>query len=407
MMRISTSMMYDANVASMNLQQTKLLQTQQQLATGRRLLNPSIDPAASVQALDVTQADATNTQYSANRGSAKATLTLMDTTLQNTTAVLQGIRSDMMTAGSGSLSNSQRQAIATSLSGQLQQLLGLANSTDGTGNYLFSGFQANTQPFVNTAAGYAYMGDSGQKLTQISSNLQVGATQSGSDIFMRVKNGNGTFVTQAGAGNTGSGLTSQGSVVTPAALTGNNYSVAFTVAAGVTTYSVTNTTTGLPVAGMTGQPYTSGQSISFDGLQFAVQGAPANGDTFTVAPSSNVSLFKTVSDFINALNTPVTAGNVAQATAMTASVNTAINNLDAGMGSVSTANANVGASLQVIDSTQTTGDSLGLNYKQALSQLQDTNFTQAASDLAQQQLALQAAQKSFAQVSNLSLFTYM
>ena len=77
------------------------------------------------------------------------------------------------------------------------------------------------------------------------------------------------------------------------------------------------------------------------------------------------------------------------------------------MTNVSTANADVGSNLQVIDSTQVTGDNLGVTYKSSLSQLQDTNFTQAATDLAQQQLALQAAQKSFAQVSNLSLFTYI
>ena len=53
------------------------------------------------------------------------------------------------------------------------------------------------------------------------------------------------------------------------------------------------------------------------------------------------------------------------------------------------------------------GDNLGLNYKQTLSNLQDTDYNKAATDLAQQQLSLQAAQKSFVQVSNLSLFTYM
>lgn len=406
-MRISTSMIYDFNVAAMNLQQARVLQTQEQIATGTRLLNPSIDPAASVQALDLTQADATNTQYTANRVSAKNTLTQMDTTLQSVTSVLQSIRTEMITAGNGSLSNSARQGIATNLTGQLQQLVSLANSTDGAGNYLFSGFQTGTQPIANTAAGYAYFGDDGQKLTQVSSNLQIGATQSGAEIFMRVKNGNGTFVTQAAAGNTGSGIATQGSVTNPALLTGNSYSVAFTVAAGVTTYSVTNTTTGLPVAGMTNQPFTSGQAISFDGMQFNIQSAPANGDQFTVAPSSNVSIFKTIADLVTALNTPIVSGNAAQSTAMSASILNSINNLDSSMSNVSTANASVGSNLQVIDSTQTTGDNLGVTYKSSLSQLQDTNFTQAATDLAQQQLALQAAQKSFAQVSNLSLFTYI
>ena len=395
-MRISTSMIYDTNVATMNQQQAALMQTQQQLATGVRLINPSIDPAASAQALAVTQANATNTQYAANSTTAQSTLTLMDTALQSATSTLQSIRSQMISAGNGNFTASQRQSIAASMNGQLQQLVSLANSTDGIGNYLFSGFQSKTQPFANTAAGYAYFGDSGQNKTQVSSTLQVGTAQSGADIFMRVKNGNGTFVTQAAA-NTGTGVATQGSVVNPALLTGNNYSVVFSVVAGSTTYSVTNTTTGSPVAGMSGQPFTNGQAISFDGMQFNIQGVPANGDQFTVAPSSNVSIFKTVADFVTALNTPAAVLGIANA----------VNNLDAGISSVSNANATVGINLQLIAAAQTTGTNLGLNYQQTLSQLQDTNYTQAATTLAQQQLALQAAQKSFVQVSGLSLFNYM
>ena len=393
-MRISTSMIYDINVATMNQQQASLLQTQQQLATGVRLINPSIDPAAAAQALAVTQANATNTQYTANSSTAQGTLSIMGTTLQNVTSSLQSIRSQMISAGTN-LTTSQRQSLATSLNAQLQQLVSLANSTDGTGNYLFSGFQAKTQPFSNTAAGYAYFGDSGQTKTQVSSTLQVGTTLSGADIFMRVKNGNGTFVTQAAATNTGTGVASQGSVVNPALLTGNNYSVAFSVIAGSTTYSVTNTSTGTVLS--TGNAYVSGQAISFDGMQFNIQGAPANGDQFTVAPSSNVSIFKTISDFVTALNTPTATLNIANA----------VNNLDAGISSVSNAAAIVGTNLNLITAAQATGSSLGLNYQQTLSQLQDTNFAQAATTLAQQQLALQAAQKSFVQVSGLSLFTYM
>lgn len=406
-MRISTSTIYDNNVAAINQQQARLQQTQLQVATGHRLLTPSVDPAAAAQAIEVSQADSANTQYAVNRNMAKSTLSMMDTTLMSVTSVMQDIRTEMLNAGSSSLTNANRQSIATSLSSRLQQLVSLANSTDGTGNYLFSGFQSRTQPFVDTAAGIAYFGDDGQKLTQISSSRQLGATQSGADIFMRMKNGNGTFVTQAAATNTGSGISSQGSVVNPALLTGNNYNIAFSVVGAVTTFSVTNTTTGLPVAGMTAQPYTSGQAISFDGMQFDIQGVPANGDQFTVAPSTNVSIFKTVSDFINALNTPITPGNVAQTAAMTASFKTAINNVDRSFDNINNANAVVGSAINEIDAAQATGDNLGLQYKQTLSQLQDTDYAKGASDIAQQLLSLQAAQKSFVQVSNLSLFTYM
>ncbi len=407
MMRISTNMIYDSSVATMNQQQSRLLQTQQQLATGKRLINPSIDPAAAVQAMDITQADAINTQYAANRISAQNTLTQMDITLQGATSLLQTTRESLIQAANTGIVNTERQGLATALESQLQQLVGLANTKDGTGSYLFSGFQSKTQPFADTVAGYAYFGDAGQKSVQISTGQQVPTSISGADIFMRVPNGNGTFVTQATATNTGSGVVSQGSVVNSALLTGNSYSLSFTVAAGVTTYSVTNTTTATPVAGMTGLPYTSGQAISFDGMQFAVSGALVNGDSFTVQSSSNVSLFQTIADTAALLRAPITPGNPAQMAALSAGVAAALKTLDTAMQKISVANAGVGSNLQGIDVAQVTGDNMGLNYKQTLSQLQDTNFAQAATDLAQQQLALQAAQKSFAQVSGLSLFTYL
>jgi flagellar hook-associated protein 3 FlgL len=59
------------------------------------------------------------------------------------------------------------------------------------------------------------------------------------------------------------------------------------------------------------------------------------------------------------------------------------------------------------DSLKASGDSLALQFQQTLSQLQDLDYNKAMSDLSQQQLSLQAAQKSFVQVSGLSLFSYM
>lgn len=404
-MRISTSMIYDSNVTTLNQQQAKLLLTQQQLATGRRLITPSIDPAAAAQALNISHADATNTQYTTNRNMLKGTLTQMDSALQSITSVMQDVRTNLVGASYSAYTDSERLNMASALQGRLDQLVSMANTTDGTGSFIFSGFQSKTQPFSNTPAGYAYFGDDGKKLLQVSDTLQVGAPQSGADIFMRVKNGNGSFATQPVATNTGTGQMNQGSVTNPAALTGNNYSVSFAVAAGVTTYSVTNVTTGAAL--QTAQPYSAGQSIAFDGMQMAVQGAPANGDQFTVAPSSNVSIFKNIADAIAALKIPIAAGTAAQATALAASLSSAIGNLDKGLSSVSTANTVVGVNLNAIDSAQAMGDNLGISFKQTLSGLQDTDYNKAATDLAQQQLSLQAAQKSFVQVSNLSLFTYM
>jgi len=400
-MRISSNTIFDSNVAAMGQQQIRLMQTQQQIASGKRLSSASTDPVAATRALDITQSDAINNQQASSRAAARHTLSLAESTLQGVTTLLQDVRTAAVYAGNGTLNSSDRATLATDLSGRLQELVGLANSTDGVGNYLFSGFQSKTQPFVDTPAGMGYFGDDGQRLAQVSATRQMAASDSGADVFMRIRNGNGTFVTQATAGNSGSGVISAGAVVNPAALTGNNYSISFSMAAGVSNYSVINTTTGLPVPGMTAQPYTSGQAITFDGMRLDIQGAPASGDSFAVTPSSNESVFKTISNLIATLNAPVVGSN------LTNGLNRGINNLDNALGNVLTVRATLGLRLNEIDALQTTGEDMGLQLKQTLSQLQDVDYNKAISDLTQQQVTLQAAQKSFTQVANLSLFTYL
>ena len=408
-MRISTSSIYSANLNLLNQQQTQLLHTQQQIATQRRILTPADDPIASARALEISQSDASNSQYATNRNVVQHSASLSESVLQSVTNLLQDVRTVAVNAGSGALTNSDKQTFATDLSGRLEELVTLANSTDGVGNYLFSGFQGRTQPFASTSAGVQYQTDDGQRMIQVSGSRQLAASDSGADIFMRVKDGNGTFNVEAAAANTGSGIVSLGATTNPALLTGNNYQVTFNVVAGVTTYGVTNITPGalVPVPIAAGTPYVSGQVISFDGLQFDITGAPASGDVFTVAPSTNESIFKTISNLITALRTPNSLGGAVAAAEFTNSRNQALNSLDRGIDNVLTVRASLGTRLSELEALQSTGESIGEQYKQTLSQLQDLDFNKAISDLTQQKISLEAAQKSFLAVSELSLFNYM
>lgn len=399
-MRISSKTIFDSNVALMGQQQTRLLQTQQQIASGRRIQTAADDPVAAARALEIAQSDSMNTQYAANRTAARHTLSLAESNLQGVTSLLQDVQTAVVNAGNGALNSSDRKTIATELSGRLQELIGLANSTDGVGNYLFAGFQSKTQPFVATTAGIGYFGDDGQHNVQVSATRQIAASDSGADVFMRVKNGNGTFSTQAAATNTGMGIISPGSITNPAALVaGNSYSISFSLVAGVMNYTVTGAPVALatPVTGV----FVSGQAINFDGIQLEIQGTPAVTDTFTVTPSANESVFKTISDLINALNGPVLGAS------LTNNLNRGLNNLDNALNKVLTTRSSLGLRLNEIDALQTAGDDLGLQFKQALSVLQDVDYNKAISDLTQQQMSLQAAQKSFSQVSSLSLFSYL
>jgi flagellar hook-associated protein 3 FlgL len=406
-MRISTNTVYEQGVASILNQQEALLKTQLQASSGRRILTPADDPVAAARALDVTQAESLNTQYSQNRNNAKSSLGLVEGVLQGVTTLIQDVQTVAVNAGNQSLTDNDRAILATELRGRLDELIGLANSTDGAGQYLFSGYQGATKPFAQTAAGVVqYSGDQGQRLIQVSASRQLAVSNSGTDIFERIQNGNGVFVTSAAAANSGSGVISAGTVVTPASLTGHNYQITFTTTAGVTTYDVVDTSTvPAPTTLSTLNPYTSGSAISFDGLQFDIQGVPANGDQFTVAPSTNQSLFKTISDLIAVLAAP--AGGAAGDAKLSNGLKTALLNLDRGLDNILVNRSAVGTRLQEVDALQSTGDDLAVQYQQTLSQLQDVDYAKTLSNLNQQQMYLEAAQKSFTKVSGLSLFNYL
>lgn len=409
-MRISTSTFYNESVTSMNQVQSNIAQTTQQLATGRRILSPADDPAGAARASELTQTDLANTQFGANRVAATNILSLADGVLQSVTNLILDAKDVSSSAASGLLTPATRKAMATEIQGRMQELLGLANSGDGVGNYLFSGAQGNTQPFANTSAGVVYQGDDVQRKVQAAASRQIPVTDSGADVFMRIRNGNGTFSASPAVGNTGDSTINQGIVTNTALYTGQSYQLTFAVAAGVTTYSITDTTTGAPVAlapPVANVPYVSGQAISVNGIQFEVKGAPANGDVFNVAPSVNQSIFDTLSKLVATLNTNIPSGSPMANASYRQGLSDAFNSLDQGLNSVLGTRATMGARLRELDALNVSGDEMGLQYKATLSKIQDTDYNKAISDLTQQQMVLTAAQKSFSQVSKMSLFDYL
>jgi len=385
-------------------QQDTLIKTQQQLSTGRRVLTPADDPIAAAQALNVSQSISLNQQYSVNRTTADSSLKLEENVLKKVTALLQDVHESAIRAGTASFTDADRVIVAKEIRSQLESLVGLTNTTDEKGQYLFSGYQATTKPFTQSGLNVQYQGDQGQRLSQVGPSRQLAISDPGTDIFERIKDGNSVFTTAANSLNLGTGVIDVGSVVNPANLTGNNYEINFTVTAGVTTYDIVNTTTATPVS--SGNSYTNSSStINFDGMQFSIKGDPTNGDKFTVSPSSNKSMFQTIGDFISALEKPSTGqpGGTRFANVLSSTLQNINNSLE----NVLTKQSAIGARLQEIDTLGSVGEDQEIQFENLLSNLQDVDYAKAISDLQRQQLYLQAAQQSYVKVSGLSLFNYI
>ena len=406
-MRISTGNIFDIGTSAIVRGQAEMMKTQQQLSSGRRLNSPADDPVAASESLRLRQADSMNAQYQGNQQSALGTLSQVDSTLSDVTSLLQDVRTSVVAAGNTSLSDLDRQSIAQDIAGRLEQLIGYANATDGKGSYLFGGYSDTAPPFSKTlgAGGLTvqYTGDQGGRALQVSDTRAIDLSANGSSVFERIPAGNGTFTTAAAAANTGTGLISTGQVIDSSALVpGHSYQIVFTGTG--TTYDVVDTTTATTL--ITGQAYASGAAITgVPGMQFDVSGTPDAGDVFNIAPASSQSVFTTLQNLANVLNTPV--ADAAQRTVLTSNVGISLQNLDNALNTVLATRAAMGARMNEVQSLQTSMSDQDTALKTAMSQIEDVDYASAISQLSKQQLILEAAQKSFVSVSGLSIFNYM
>lgn len=402
-MRMSTQWMFSNGAAALTQKQVDLARTQQQITAGTRLLTPSDDPVAASGALTAQQSLALTGQYAANQTAAQGALGLAESTLGQVGNALQDIRTLAVQAGNGTLNASDRRTLAVDLRGRIDALMGLANTRDGAGGHLFSGYQDQAQPFVRTAGGVAYQGDQGGRALQVSAQRTMDVGISGATVFEGAHAGNGSFTVAAGAANTGTGIPDAGHVINPAAVTGHAYQVQFHGAPGALTYDVVDTT--ISTAVVTGAAYATGMAISFDGLQFSMGGMPANNDTVDVAPSPRQSVFKTLDDLAATLDA-VAAGALSDA-AFQGKLQSSLASIDQAYDQVLGARTAAGARLAELDSLAVQNAAQKLNYQEELSRLTGIDYNEAISRLTQQTTSLQAAQQSYVKVTGLSLFNYL
>jgi len=403
-MRISTNTIYESGGARISELQVGLNRTQQQIASGRRILNPSDDPIGSARALVITQTDAVNDQMAVNRKNATNTLSIAEDTLSSVTNVLQNVKTLIVSAGNGTLTDQERGYIANELQGSLDQLFGFANATDGTDAYLFSGFSSTIAPYTKTQGGAQYNGDQGGRFLQVDTSRQIPISDIGSAIFGNIRTSSGQFNIRPNPSNVGQTVaTAAINVPLTANLTGNNYEVAFDNTGA--NFTVTNKTTGVVVLPSTA--YTSPQTVTVDGMDITLTntpGAPGPGDKFSIQPG-NQNIFETITDLINTLKTPT--GNVQRRLELTADLSQANFNLEKSLSNVLLARTGLGTSLKELEYLNSAGESMGVIYKQELSALQDLDYAKAITELNQNQVVLQAAQQSFVKTSSLSLFNYL
>ena len=397
-MRVTQSLNQTQFIAALTTLESNLSQTQNQISTNLAFTTPSQNPVAAGAVTNYNQALSQSQQYDTNANSAQTRLNTEDSTLSQVQDALQSLRDLALQANSGTLTSQDRTALATQATQIQASLVSLANTQDGNGDYIFGGFVTQSQPFALTATGATYSGDQGQRQVQIAGGQSVAVGDNGAAVFNQIKTGNGTFTAAAGAANTGTGVLGASTVVNPAAYDGGTYAINFTAA---NTYEVRDSSNVLVTSGT----YTDGQSIAFRGVQVTLNGQPATGDTFSVAPSANQSVFTTVQNLVSALQAGASSP-VAQA-GLNNSVNTAINNIDQALNQTSNVRSSIGGRLNAITTQLSVSSSQQIQLQSSISSLQSLDYASAITKLDEQNTTLSAAMQAYTLTQGLSLFKFL
>jgi len=295
-MRISTSSIHHAAITSLLSQQSVLSKTQTQIASGKRVQTPADDPVAAVHIMELQRSLAESDQFDQNATMAKNRLTLEEQALADANTLMQRVRELTIQGSNAPVDPASRRMLAQEVRGHLKELMDIANRRDANGEYLFSGYATQTQPFAANSGAISYFGDQGNRVLQIGQDQRVGDGHSGQDVFMNVTGGNGVFVTTAGAANTGNGVIASGTVVDPSQWVAGDYTLQFTSATG--DYQILDSTATVVASGT----YTANSAISFRGVNISMAGMPAQNDTFSIARSRPEDMFTTLNDLANTLD---------------------------------------------------------------------------------------------------------
>lgn len=509
-MRISSLQAFNLGVKGIQQNYSEMIRTQQQISTGNRILTPADDPVASVRLMQLEQQQNMLGQYKENLIAANNSLVQEESTLNSVNTIMQRIRVLAEEAGNGALSQSDRQSIAAELREREDELLGLMNTKNARGEYLFAGFQGKTQPFVRQGDGsFQYLGDEGQRKLQVASSLEIAISDNGKKVFENVTNasrlnGSATYF-DLGAGQTlvvdsskfsgmaygaeifddplnpgdyylvpldDNGLRDMANAIGPAVLNGTELTfdglvvqdfnaASLPIALGAGQFQSTLQASPpliqdeIAFAGSPNYPngefqiefkslpdnpkeYTiteigSGQvlgsgvlddrdevhdSLVFAGIVVHIDGVPSGGETIRIGQPSAVpgpdgstasrekqGVLDTIYQLRKALeeNPDSPEGNRATRDAVAA----AITNIDHAMVTIDRTRGDIGARMNIIETTLTDNENVTLVNQEVQAELREVDYPEALSKLAFQSIILEAAQQSYVKTSQLSLFNRM
>ena len=438
--RVSTANSYDGTINRINQRTAELVATQEKLAAVKRVLKASDDPVAATLAeresnrLMRTEADLRALERS------RSGLIQAESTIGQMGEVLARFKELLVQAGNPTLSASDRQSIAQEMRGLREQLLNLANTQDTEGNALLGGLGVTNvlgKPFADV-----YGANTGVVFQAVSG--QAAATETalpnrvdGSFALMRVPTGDGYFEVEQVSGNvlvTGIAIRDMDALMATGFYADPPANVDFSVQVNwdgtQATLDVFRSDTAQPIQSVPLGPASPGQTLNLRqalgaasiavsddtasppidyGFDIELDGsvtfpAAVTSDPiarFDLKPSQTGDLFATLQRAIDALEAD---GNSTQLTQELGRVH---QEMQAGLDRLLLVRGRLGELLRRADSIESQLQDRSVASQKELSNLTDLDLVKGISDFQTQQLGLQVALQSYAQVQRLTLFQYI
>ncbi len=424
MLRVTTQQQFATSIDNMQKSNVKLDHLQQQISTGKRIMQPSDDPVAAAQVLKLERELAQYDKFDINIKAVDRRLTLQESVMQSFRTSLNRVKELTIQGSTGTLTDSDRASIAVNLKEEADFMAGLMNTKDSQGEYIFSGSKGNTKPYEKQPDGsYDYQGDDGQRKIQVSSDLFIPSNDSGQYLFESVATDlnttvKGTFAsrnpvsTPVVSAVKFENQASQDKFTKEAGGLGD-LSVTVGGVAGALTYSVVDSK-GSPVldkngAAIAGTANAAGE-VEFFGMKLtlAVPPTPAfagsNVNKLHTAPVQK-NILDVVQDFAKALEVPQT--DQAKKDDFAKATTKMFENWDQASERNIESVTQLGSRLSFMEKVKSNNLDFTLFAKTSLSSIQDVDMPEAISKFKLEEITLQASQQIFGRLSALSLFDHI
>lgn len=197
-MRVSTNNLFNEGIARISSVQNQQVKLQEQLSSGKKFTSPKDAPIEAARALEISYLQEVNNNYAHVRKTAETNLSVLEGNLESVTNNILSAQSLLVASGNGALGDNERAFLASDLRNILEGLVGLANTQDASGKYLYSGYQTATQAYqYNTGTNtYDYQGSTGKTIEiEVAPNVNMGVSfdgqqvfQNGTDVFAELQN---------------------------------------------------------------------------------------------------------------------------------------------------------------------------------------------------------------------------